>query len=135
MFILIFGNFMVYWQISENLNPWSLLYFPICENKSIQYTLVIQRVFNFRREKFCCLFVSVNWGPNWLIDFSVGNIVENISISTTSTADVRNTYIYSNYKDEVHTKLLRYYNLGKLNNAKYANICIHENKSTRKLIW
>ena len=43
-------------------------------------------------------------------------------------------YIFSNHKNKNRAKLLKFYYLWKFSDARYAKICIHENKHMRKLI-
>ena len=120
---LIFWNFAVYWQICENLSPWKLLFLSMKINPFKVFFSLFSRV---------VVILKQNDSTVWKCETRIILVYQPWQYSAIWHSICKH-YILSNHENNVHANLLQFHDLGKINDARYPKISIHQNEFTWKL--
>ena len=122
-FCEIFWNFAVYWQNCENLSPWKLLFLSMKINPFKVFFSSFSRV---------VVILKQNDSTVWKCETRTILVYQPWQYSAIWHSICKH-YILSNHENKVHANLLQFHDLGKINDAKYPKISIHQNEFTWKL--
>lgn len=120
--VLVFGNIAVYWQISKNLSPGFLLSFNLNQFK-VSVEFVCQRGLDFEKEKEIQKFDFILIDRLQLWQYCKKSFYLHHWHCTCQKS------IFSIQKNEVHTKLQKFYYPRRFSHAKYVSARIYPRKN------